>query len=174
MFRYTSLLAIAFTSGCAVQDMFCNLIEPDSYALVSVARCQTIQVSFDYDAAADFSKFESYDWLPWEQTGFPESIAPDDGELDHWVTKAVDARLAEQGLWLDCAAPDFLVSYEAPIENRGTVTLAFVDADSRQIIWRGESSDEGYPARNPTAWEGRIRLAVDKLLRQFPPATAEE
>jgi hypothetical protein len=166
------LLTATLISGCAVQDMFCNLIEPDSYALVSVAQCQTIQVSFEYDAGTDFSRFQSYDWLPVEQT-HPAGSADPSGLLDHWVTEAVDARLAEQGLRRDGEAPDFLVSYEAPIENRGTLTLAFIHADSRQLIWRGESRDEGYPARNPTAWEGRIRLAVDKLLAQFP-ATIDE
>jgi hypothetical protein len=171
MFRYTCLLAVTLSSGCAVQDMFCNLVEPDSYVLASAARCQTIQVSFDYDAEAGFSQFESYDWMPDQQKA--ASGNPDGSQLHEWVTDAVNVRLAEQGLRRDGEAPDFLVSYEAPVNKQGTLTLAFIDANSRQLIWRGESSDEGYPARNPAAWEGRIRLAVDKLLAQFPPTVDE-
>ena len=169
MFRSACLIPLTLLAGCAVQDMFCNLIEPDSYALVSVARCQTIQVSFEYDAQAGFSAFQSYDWMPGQHSRSADAGIEDDGQLREWVTDAVDAKLAEQGLRLDRETPDLLVSYEAPIEMQAMLTLAFVDADNRQLIWQGKSDDEGYPARNAGAWERRIRIAVDKLLGQFPP-----
>lgn len=173
MFRTAWLLPVTLVTGCAVQDMFCNLVEPDSYVLVSAARCQTIQVSFDYDAEAGFSELESYDWMPGQQIPAVDGGTQDGGQLHAWVTDAVDARLAEQGLRRDRAAPDFLVSYDVPIEMQATLTLSFVHADSRQALWRGTSDDEGYPARNQAAWEGRIRVAVDKLLGQFPPSAGE-
>ena len=59
---YAAFLAL---TGCAsVQDTFCNMIEPDSYVLVSVADCQTMRTSFHYDRDTDFSLLKSYAWMP--------------------------------------------------------------------------------------------------------------
>lgn len=174
MFRYAWLLPVTFATGCAsMQEKFCNLIEPDSYLLVSVAGCETMQVSFDYDAETDFSALKSYDWSAAQDTRSDDHRIQGDSRLDEWVTNAVGAKLAEQGFRLDGAAPDFLASYAVPVEMRGTLSLTFVAAESRQLIWRGTSNDEAHPARNPDAWEKRVRTAVDMLLGQFPPSRNE-
>lgn len=89
------------------------------------------------------------------------------------MTDAVDANLAEQGFRLNGKAPDFLVSYQVSEEMRASITLTLVHADSRQRLWQGDASDEAYPARNPDAWESRLRTAVDRLLEQFPPSHRE-
>jgi len=153
--------------------MFCNMIEPDSYVLVSMAGCQTMWVSFDYDTDAGFSLLESYDWMPVQQTRPGDSETRSESELNEWVTDAVDTKLAEQGFRQDREAPDFMVSYEVPVEMQGTLSLEFTHAVTRQFIWRGQSSDEAYPARNPAAWKERIITAVDMLLEQFPPTRDE-
>jgi hypothetical protein len=153
--------------------MFCNMIEPDSYVLVSIARCQTMRVSFDYDADADISLLESYDWMPVQKTRTDDSETRSQSELNEWVTGAVDTKLAEQGFRLDREAPDFLVSYEVPVDMQATLSLEFTRAGTRQFIWRGQSTDEAYPARNSAAWEKRLSTAVDMLLEQFPPTRDE-
>jgi hypothetical protein len=175
LFQYVWMLPVIFATGCAsMQDMFCNLVDPDSYVLVSVAGCQTMQVSFDYGADADFSLLESYAWMPAEHTGSGDLEIQHDSQSHEWVTDSVDAKLSEKGFRLDRTAPDFLVSYDVPVEMRGTLTLIFVHARSRQLIWRGTVDDEAYPARNPDVWEIRIRTAVDMLLKQFPPPIMPE
>jgi len=153
--------------------MICNMIEPDSYVLVSMAGCQTMRVSFDYDAEAGFSMLESYDWVPVQEIRAGDSGIQDESRLNEWVTDAVDRKLAEQGIRRDREAPDFLVSHEVPQEMRGTLSLTLIRADTRQFIWRGQSTDEAYPARNPAAWNERIITAVDMLLEQFPPSRDE-
>lgn len=170
MFRYAWLLTLTFATGCAsMQDMFCGLVEPDSYVLVSMARCETMQVSFDRDVEADFSLLESYDWLAVQHPRSAESGSHAASLVNAWVTDAVDTELARRGYGLDHEVPDFLVSYEVPLEMRGTLILTVVHADSHELIWRGQASDEAYPARNSTAWEERIRSAAGMLLEQFPP-----
>jgi len=39
VFQYLWLLPVIFITGCAsMHDMVCNLVEPDSYVLVSIVR----------------------------------------------------------------------------------------------------------------------------------------
>ena len=170
MFRYGWLLSVIVITGCtATQDKFCNLVEPDSYLLVSIARCETIQVSFDYEADAGFSALDSYAWMPVQTSTPGDSGIKGDSQLHAWVTNAVDVTLAQRGFRLDRDAPGFLVSYDAPLVGQGGLSLVFTLADSQQSIWRGTVYDMAYPARNADAQEQRIRMAVGRLLEQFPP-----
>jgi len=178
VFRCLWLLPVIFITGCAsMHTMVCNLVEPDSYVLVSIVRCQTMHASFDYDSDADFSVLESYAWMPAEHSLTDDPGIRHDGRLNEWLTHYIDAKLSEKGFRLDHTAPDFLVNYDVPVKMRGTLTLTFLHADGEQLIWRGTVDDEAYPARNPDAWETRIRTAVDMLLDRFPPtrhANADE
>lgn len=165
MCRYVVLLSIIFITGCAAtQDRFCGLVEQDSYFLVSIARCETLQVSFDYDAEAGFSSLNAYAWMPPVQ---------DDSQVQTWVTDAVDAKLAQRGFRLASETPDFLVSFDAPAEVQGELSLVFVLADNQQFLWRGTAKDKAYPARNSEEQELRIRTAVGRLLEQFPPSMSQ-
>jgi len=162
MGRYVVLLSIIFITGCAAtQDRFCGLVEQDSYFLVSIARCETLQVSFDYDAEAGFSSLNAYAWMPPVQ---------DNDQVQALVTDAVDAKLAQRGFRLAGETPDFLVSFYAPAEVQGELSLVFVLAENQQFLWRGTAKDKAYPARNPEEQELRIRTAVGRLLEQFPPS----
>ena len=174
MFRSFLLLPFILLTGCAsIQNTFCNLLEPDSYVLVSWADCPTQQLSFDHDAEADFSTIESYAWMPVQIARTHDDVHRDESLLSEWVTDAVDKKLAEKGLRFNSESPDFLVSYEVPVEMQATMTLVFTDAASRQPIWRGVSNDDAYPARNRDAWEKRVRMTVNLLLEQFPPSGTE-
>jgi len=169
MIRVGWLLAAIVITGCtATQDRFCSLVDADSYVLVSIARCETLQVSFDFEADTGFSALDSYAWMPVHAATPDESGIQGDSQLHAWVTDAVDVKLAQRGFRLDREAPDFLVSYDAPLDKRG-LSLVFALADSRRFIWRGTAHDKAYPARNAVAHEQRIRTAVDRLLEQFPP-----
>ena len=174
MSRLAWLLPFTLASGCtSMQEKFCSLIEPDSYVLVSIAGCETMQLSFDYDPQTDFSALESYAWVAAPDTRPGDPAIQGDAQLDGWVTDAVDAELAEKGFRRARQAPDVLVSYEVAVEMRGTLSLTFVRADSGQRIWRGTSNDEAHPARNRNAWEKRVRTAVRLLLERFPPSAHE-
>lgn len=171
MARSLCWLSLLLLTGCAAtQDSFCRLIEPDSYFLVSVGRCETVEMAFDYDPEADFSVLNGYDWLAAQSVSFGETAAPEDKTLHQWVSEAVDAGLAEQGFERDHATPDFLVDYHAAVESQARLTLKIVRADDRVVIWQGTADDLAYPARNPEGQQERIEMAVTRLLAQFPPS----
>ena len=168
MCRYVALLSVIILTGCAAtQDRFCGLVDQDSYFLVSVARCETLQVSFDYDVDARFSSLDTYAWMP------ADAGDQGDNDLQAWVTDAVDAKLVQQGFRLNLKVPDFLVSFNAPAEEQGMLSLLFVLADNQQFLWRGTANDKAYPARNRGERELRIRTAVGRLLEQFPPSRSQ-
>ena len=168
--RLVWLIVSVFVTGCAAtQDRFCSLIDADSYVLVSIARCETLQVSFDYEAGYAFSALDSYAWMPVQAATPDDSGGQVDSELQAWLTNAVDVTLAQRGFSLDRNAPDFLVSYDAPIDMQGKLRLEFTLADGRRTIWRGTAHDKAYPASNADAQEQRIVRAVGRLLEQFPP-----
>lgn len=170
--RWTSVLVTAWLiSGCSVHDAFCNLIEPDSYVLNTAARCQTMHVSVDYDRQTDFGRLQSYAWTESKLHRSEVFGDLDEGRLHQVISERVDTLLAEKGFSQARQAADLLVSYEVLSELHGKLVLRFVDpADGRQL-WRGESVDQGYRARNLSAWKQRILEALDMLLQKFPPAS---
>jgi len=129
-----------------------------------------MRTSFDYDTDTDFSLLESYAWMPAQRSISGGAGTGTDSQVHEWLTQYIDTSLSKKGFRQDHAAPDFLVSYDVPVNMRGTLTLTFMHADGQQPIWRGTVDDEAYPARNTDAWEARIRTAVGMLLDQFPPA----
>jgi hypothetical protein len=171
IFKYSWLLPVILATGCAsVQDTFCNMIEPDSYVLVSVADCQTMRTSFHYDRDTDFSLLKSYAWMPDEHADDAAGSTTRHGGQPHiWAMVSTDSYLNAKGFRLTQTEPDFLVSHQVSSEMRVSMTLSIIDARSQHLIWRGTLADEGYPARNQDAWKERIRMAVEKLLEQFPP-----
>ena len=117
-------------------------------------------VTYDFDAGADFSKFKTYTWVRGNQV-------PD--ELNHRrVVQSIDAQLVSKGLsQINANAnPDILVAYHASFDtdpqisgfstgfggyrwggNRsgvaraeevliGTLAVDIVDAKSKTIVWR--------------------------------------
>ena len=136
--------------------------------LLSLApACSSISVDTDYDPAADFSKLQSYAWMPVVPTGDPRI---DSDLLDGRVRRSVEAELELRGYEKRGEAEvDFLVTYHAAIESKldvntvvssypygyrghpravytdtivneydlGTLIIDIVSARSKSLIWRG-------------------------------------
>ncbi|MBW2620351.1 MAG: DUF4136 domain-containing protein [Deltaproteobacteria bacterium] len=80
--------------------------------------CSGIEVSQDYDVAADFSNLKTFDWYSAEQkkTG---DLRVDNPLLDSRIRKAVDRSLAEKGYQrIFQGTPDFYVGYKYAILTR--------------------------------------------------------
>lgn len=119
--------------------------------------------------------------------------------LDKRIRNAVNNSLKEKGLSLDTTGPDFLVVYHVGIQDKvqvtdwgyrysdyywgyggreidvynyqeGTLILDFVDAQTKQLIWRGAGStavdDSG---RSPEKSDQIINKVVGKIMSQYPP-----
>jgi len=80
--------------------------------------CSGIEVSQDYDVAADFSNLKKFDWYLAKQkkTG---DLRVDNSLLDSRIREAVDRSLAQKGYQrIFQGAPDFYVGYKYGIFSR--------------------------------------------------------
>jgi hypothetical protein len=168
-----------------------TLVSTGLAVLSTTAAAQTI--TYDFDKAADFSRFKTYAWV----RGTPLS-----DELNHKrIVNAVDTQLAAKGLGKVevGASPDVLVAYHATFNknlqingfstgwggyrfgaNRsgsarvdeilvGTLVVDMVDAGSRTIVWRGTATKEVDVKANPEKREKNINKAAEKLFKNYPP-----
>jgi hypothetical protein len=150
-------------------------------------------VNYDFDRAADFSKFKTYAWV---------RGTPLDDELNHKrIVRAVDAQLAAKGLSMaaEGVAPDVLVAYHATFDKDlqingfssgfgpyrfggmrtgsatvdeiliGTLAVDIVDAKAKSIVWRGQATKEIDVKANPEKREKNINKAAEKLFKNYPP-----
>ncbi|MEM7585565.1 MAG: DUF4136 domain-containing protein [Acidobacteriota bacterium] len=150
--------------------------------------------SMKYDRKADFSTYETYDWI--EQKKRPEgSPLAVGGEIDTKIRNAIDRQLADQGYRpaID-EEPDFLVSFDGAMvqvtdieANRrqiasgvawvvegdinsyrnDTLIISIHDSKTEKAVWSAWTRNKIKDPRNP---DRRIKKSVRKLLRKFPPA----
>ena len=139
----------------------------------------------DYDKEVDFSKFKTYAW----QSGQP---AP--SPLTHKrIVTAIDEQLASKGMTQVESSPSAIIVYYAAVEEQkrlnawgsgprwsgfGTVTAETIrvgqlvvdiyDAATKQLVWRGSVSDTA--SDKPETNQKKIKEAIAKLFKQFPPA----
>ncbi|MFQ5995671.1 MAG: DUF4136 domain-containing protein [Acidiferrobacterales bacterium] len=85
------------------------------------AGCSSMQVTSDYDPAADFADLTTYDWMPGPQkaTGDPRLDNP---LLEGRIKTAVDKQLAAQGFVKRSSAADFYIGYHLALEKRLAVS----------------------------------------------------
>jgi hypothetical protein len=150
--------------------------------------CSTIQVSTDWDRAADFSRYHTFRWAP-TRSGDDDAAAAAGSLLDTHVRQAVAAELVAKGFQpQESGTPDLLLVYRLQTRDRidmyrhsrywgpssvyqdreGTLTLKIVDPALDRVIWEGIA--EGVGARHEES-AAEIGRAVSRLLAGFPPGT---
>jgi len=151
-------------------------------------------VTYDYDRAANFSKFRTYSWT----RGNPVK-----DELNHQrITGAIDAQLAMRGFTLAYTGqnPDVLVAYHAAFDQSvqvnvfgsggwgpyglggsrmgsaradritvGSLVVDIVDASVSRIVWRGTASQDLDPRASAEKKDRNISKAVEKMFKNYPP-----
>jgi hypothetical protein len=160
--------------------------------------CTTIYgVDYDYNKQTDFAKLKRFDWMQvpdraeldsfvvervqsavnsgLEAKGLTKtSDTPDFSIVMHvgkkdkvQVTDLGYAYGAYGGYWGGFYGPGGGVSsyqYE-----EGTLILDFVDAQSKELIWRGSAKAEIQDLNTPEKREKVIDEAVNNILEKFPP-----
>ncbi len=96
---------------------FCCLL-----LVVGVSGCASMQVSWDYDANADFSGLHSYAWLPAPELKSGDPKVKYDSLLESQVKRAVEEQLAQKRFERNEEAPDFLITYHAAVDDKVSVT----------------------------------------------------
>ncbi|HSU77314.1 MAG TPA: DUF4136 domain-containing protein [Burkholderiales bacterium] len=170
---------------------------------VMTAGCATtpgsdVDVTFDYDTAANFDALKSYSWMP------PAGNAAGDELLVKRIKNSLDSQLQAKGRAPAEASPDFLigmqlsgkttyggstgvgVSVGIPVGRAGRVSvgggksqaiekkegqlvLDFVDAKSKSLLWRATASGAVNPGQTPEQQQQRINGVIAEMLSQFPP-----
>ena len=166
-------------------------------SLAWISSCSTIyDVRYDYDKQIDFQELKTYDWMPvpenvaiddqvvqrvknatepeLEAKGiFKAPSSPDflivqhisteeHIEVDNWGYRYGPYDMYSGTFWGPGGEPTY--SYE-----EGTLILDFVDAQTKQLIWRGSAKAEIDTVDSPEeSWEV-IKKAVSEILKNYPP-----
>jgi hypothetical protein len=150
-------------------------------------------VTYDYDRAANFSKYKTFAWA--RGTELPD-------ELNHIrVVRAVGGALVAKGLTPvePSATPDVLVAYHASFERNleisglsqgmgpfglggdrwgsarvqpvlvGTLVVDISDARTGAIVWRSLASSDIRPSDKPDSRDKKIAKAMEKMFKNYPP-----
>jgi hypothetical protein len=159
------------------------------------ASCTTIEVSTDYDPAAEFSGLRTWAFAdPGQPTGDPRL---DSSLVRSRILQALESELAVKGYGRAVGVePDFLVDTHVALSReleihtfhqgyhpstwgtsetlvreveRGSLVLDFLDPKSRQLLWRGIAQARVHRQDSPAQRSQRIREAVRLMLQDFPP-----
>ena len=152
--------------------------------------CSTITVSYDYDIHADFASMKTYNWF-----GLPKKVE-DNGFAAKRIKESVNKELAAKGFRQVFDNPDFFIGlsivkqarreivdwcYPYPsyggyggghiidVYEEGTLILDFVNAVTKELLWRGSATSVIEYDLTPKQREERINEAVAKVLENFPP-----
>jgi hypothetical protein len=159
--------------------------------LGTVALAQS--VTYDFDRGVNFNKYRTYAWV--SGTNLPDALnhrrivnAIDAQLAARGLTKVESS-----------ASPDALVAYHASLDTNvrinafgsgwggyrfgamrsatatveeipiGTLVIDIVDAESKNVVWRGSATKELDSYANAEKREKNINRAAQKLFRNYPP-----
>jgi hypothetical protein len=157
--------------------------------------CSSIKVMTDYDRQADFTKYKTYQWFDAKDKaakagemsntltakrihravetelgakGYDQvSLDPDFYVIFHTEVKDrvdVDEYGYTYGPWAR-PVPGYRREIDVNYYQEGTLILDIIDADSKELAWRGW----GTGVVDPQSAEKKINEAAKKILANFPP-----
>jgi hypothetical protein len=161
--------------------------------------CSSISVHHDYDTAADFATYRTYDWIEQHASlsGDARAAQQRNSLLDNRIRGAVDDELAKEGLSIDANDPDLYVVYHVGIQDKidvtdwgysysgrywgygrdvdvyayqeGTLIVDLIDSNGEHLVWRGTAQATVQSNPTPEKSEKRIRDAIAKMFQRYPP-----
>jgi hypothetical protein len=165
-------------------------------ALATAGTAAAQQVTYDYDRAADFTKYKTYRWVEIEGAERPNQLT------DNAIKSAIDSNLAAKGLTKAAGDDaDLLIAYQVSVSqerqlhaysyggygwggwgygmgdtsitsttiNVGTLVLDVYDPELKRLVWRGQATKSLNPSKDPEKNRKKIQKAMDKLLKNYPP-----
>jgi hypothetical protein len=163
--------------------------------------CSTVyDVQYDFDQQADFSRLLKYDWMPTPEGAniddlsiarVKKAVNADlkakglqltSQDPDFFIAEHMGAEEKVQinnwgyaygpyngywgGYWGNGGVSEY--RYE-----EGTLILDFVDAETNKLIWRGAAKAEIDRVNTPEKKDKLVAEAVQAILKNFPPKSAE-
>ena len=137
-------------------------------------------VNYDYNVNVDLTSLKTYDLRR-----VPTTVGIEHLMLER-IKTAIDSELGSKNLQRTSNNPDFLVVihgvrskifttvWRGPDEDliveKGKLILKFVDPESNQVIWWGESRALLDPDMNPEYETKMVNEVVGRILQKFPKA----
>ncbi len=151
----------------------------------------TAQVSTDYNAATNFSRFHTYSWRKGTISG--------NSLLDQRIVSSVNRELQKKGLREVAKGGDLNVTYHVSLERRldvygwdylngpywsywnrgfygrtevrevpeGKIVIDLIDGRRNQLVWRGMSVDQ--LTRDEGDLESHISHVTAEMFEEYPP-----
>lgn len=158
------------------------------FFIFGLVSCSSLRVKTDYNPDYDFSRLATYNWVPNPKSGVENSL------FEKHFHKIMGEKLAEKGITLSETTPDFLIAYYGNVKSKinvqnwgyrypgwyggvevyqydeGTMVVDFVDAKTKELIYRGTVTAEVNRGNmDMKKRQKRITEAVEKILKDFPP-----
>ena len=162
-------------------------------AVAALAACSSITTNADYNPGTDFSKYKTWAWHEtgdvkdslWRQriqTGVAAELSrkglkENDSNPDLWV--AAHTRLDEQTQintyntgwgygwgWGYGAGMTTSTVQQIPV---GTLIVDLVDANQKQLVWRGTATKTLNPDSSPESKQENLQKALAKMFEGYPP-----
>jgi hypothetical protein len=158
---------------------------------ILTAMVQAQKTSYDFDRAADFSKFRTYAWK--EEAPALERF------LDKRIVSAIESQLARSLTRIE-ASPDLYVRYQVALGVQqgvtgfadgpgpfgwhggtgafsaqrtdipvGALVIDLADAAKGELVWRGVGTSEIDLNAKPDKRDAAIDKVVAKILKNYPP-----
>jgi len=154
--------------------------------------CSTLSTNADYDPSTDFSKYKTWD--------LKDDGSINNPILLKRIESALTTELGKKGMTRSQSNPDVWVAVHGRLSKQtqihtydtgwgygwrwgggmatstvtevpvGTLIIDMVDANRKELVWRGTASDTLNPEASPEKKEQNLQEAMAKLLASYPPA----
>ncbi len=94
-------------------------------AALVISGCSSVNTTFDYDSNADFSKLQTFAWMPRETVnpgGNAQQAQMDNSLFVNRLKNAVNSNLEAKGYSINTTDPDFVVVYHTGVQDKVNVT----------------------------------------------------
>lgn len=162
--------------------------------IIILAGCgSSVKLQSDYDNTADFSTYQTYQWMPQ-----PTGANLEAGLAGPIIKRSIESELNDRSMRQVQSNPDVYVVYHASVEDQitgayidrwgygygryyggwgstdvsvqsyteGTLVVDFIDAGKKELVWRGTATGA---VSNPQKTREKIPEIVADLLADFPP-----
>ncbi len=158
---------------------------------IYVTSCSSVTIDDYFFKTADLTSYKTFDWI-----SRPHAILiakEGRGQVEKLLKESVNKQLTARGFSQKADSPDLLISYLVGAEltntddssdkvgeqnnpaaqqySEGAILLDFVDAKTRELLWRVAAF--GLEDRNPTPEKNKeiIEKTVERMFKNFPSAS---
>jgi len=152
---------------------------------ICVTSCSSVTIDDYFFKTADLTSYKTFDWLSRPHAML--IVKEGRGQTEKLLKESVNKQLTARGLSQKADSPDLLISYLVGAEltntddfsdkvgertaqqySEGAILLDFLDAKTRELLWRVAAF--GIEDRNPTPERNKeiIEKTVERMFKNFP------